>query len=345
MKVQTPKPSASPDVSRPNERSTQQQPPVLAGRIDDLRPSARLAVAYCLHDDDAFLAASIASFKSAGRVFAFVSKVPWHDEGAEYEPGDWERTARIARDAGAEVIVGEWASESEHRQSSMAWLLENCFTHALIPDGDEIIEPQLLQTLIQIAGVGIQSSVIGHQSKNPEPLITDYSITDHSLVPGIADRVYVHMDTYWKSPEYVIRPRERITPCILIDLRSVTHWKVREFHGGRPLTLSPEHGVLHHLSYCEPVPANAHQPSTLNSQPVFGRIARKLATFTHRDEIIPGWYENVWLAWDDNKLMRNLHPTHPQAYGFAEHIPVPEALSRASHQASVISLPLPITDH
>src|SRR5437588_685656 len=85
--------------------------------IKDRATLSRIAVCYILHDDASYLAASIASFKPAGDVFAFVSKLPWNGE-----PGDWERAERVARDAGAEVVVGEWATELEHRQAALAYL-------------------------------------------------------------------------------------------------------------------------------------------------------------------------------------------------------------------------------
>src|SRR5471030_1764837 len=56
------------------------------------------------------------------------------------------------------------------------------------------------------------SRVIRHERHRAvSPLIS-------RLREGIASRVHVHMDTYFKSPEYVIRPRENLTPIILLDL-------------------------------------------------------------------------------------------------------------------------------
>src|SRR5579862_8627864 len=95
----------------------------------------RIGVAYILHDDAWYLSDSIGSFREAGSVFAFVSKTPWHDAS-----GDWEHAAEVAREAGAEVLLGEWRSELEHRLAVQAALLERGFDWALIPDGDEIIE-------------------------------------------------------------------------------------------------------------------------------------------------------------------------------------------------------------
>jgi GT2 family glycosyltransferase/tetratricopeptide (TPR) repeat protein len=230
----------------------------------------------CAHDDHYYLRNVIEAAKSAGPVVCYVSKLAWNGS-----PGDWETTADIARAAGAEVVLGEWPDETLHRREALAEMQRRGYTFCLIPDGDEIIEPELLQSLLRIAKA------------------------------GVAERVYVHMDTYWKSPEYVIRPREQLTPLIMLDLREVEHVYIREYRGGRPLTLSPEHGVLHHLSYAGPD----------------CRIQRKLDTWGHRHEVLSDWYDRIWRAWDFNPHMRNLHPTHAWAYGWAERINVQEILS------------------
>ena len=47
---------------------------------------SKIAICYCLHDDHWFLEASIHSVRSAGEVFAFVSKVAWNGPA-----GDWEK--------------------------------------------------------------------------------------------------------------------------------------------------------------------------------------------------------------------------------------------------------------
>ncbi|MGI8922777.1 MAG: glycosyltransferase [Fimbriimonadales bacterium] len=239
---------------------------------------SKLAVAHCVHDDSYYLADSIESFKPAGPVFVFLSRTPWSGP-----TGDHKKAAVVARKAGAEVILGDWASELEHRLAAITTIRERGFSHVLIPDGDEIIEPGLLSTLEEIAR--------------------------HDL----ADRVYVEWDTYWKSPEYVIRPREGFTPAILLSTSAATPVGKRDFVGGRPLKLSSEYGIIHHLSYVGPDE----------------RIKRKISTFSHKNEVLPGWLSGVWEAWDRNKLLRDLHPTHPPAYSFAEHIAVPEILASA----------------
>lgn len=238
--------------------------------------TAGVPVCICVHDDHWYLGYTIRSWLEAGPVYVFVSRLAWNGE-----EGNWERCAEIAREMGAEIVLGDWADEDLHRRAAHQHMRDLGHRLVLTPDGDEVVEPSLLETLLSLARA------------------------------NVAERVHVHMDTYWKSAEYVIRPRERLAPIIFVDLEKTVHHHIREFSGGRALTLGPEFGVLHHLSYGGPDE----------------RIQKKIRSWGHRHEVVSGWYERVWMQWDRNRLMRNLHPTHPHAYRFAERIHVPAILS------------------
>ena len=255
--------------------------------------STSICVLSCLHDDYWFTARALASCETAGTILAFVNQKAWNGE-----PGDWQKCADAAGSVGAEVILGEWQDETEHRRFAMAEAKKRGYTHAIIPDGDEVLEPKLLQSLVEIAQA------------------------------GIAERVYAHMDTYWKSARYVIRPREQLTPVILIDLDQVEHAHIRDYRGGRQLVLGPEYGIIHHLSYAGPDE----------------RIERKLETWSHRHEVQSDWYRRVWRGWDHDKLMHNLHPTHPTAYGYAERIQIPEVLQGVWDEREIAMNPEPIAN-
>ncbi len=247
-----------------------------------------LCVLSCLHDDHWFTSKALESCKSAGPILAFINQKAW-----DGSVGDWQKCAEEAKRARAEVILGEWSDESEHRRFAMKEAKARGFTYAIIPDGDEVLDESLCLSLVEIAKA------------------------------GLAERVYAHMDTYWKSARYVIRPREQLTPVILINLEKVEHRYIRDYTGGRALTLPPEYGVIHHLSYAGPDE----------------RIERKLATWSHRHEVQPDWYRRVWCGWDQDPLMRDLHPTHPKAYGFAERIEIPKALSGVWDERPVATSP------
>lgn len=147
------------------------------------------------------------------------------------------------------------------------------------------------------------------------------SLAEHNL----ADRVYVSWDTYWgpvdEETAYVIRPREPYNPALLIRMNAVQYDGVRNFSGGRSLLLNESYGLVHHLSYAGPAE----------------RIRRKIATYGHRDEVQDRWYEAVYEQWFYDKGLRNLHPTRPESYQFAEHIHPPNELAKALRDGRALS--------
>ncbi|MBS1714934.1 MAG: glycosyltransferase [Armatimonadetes bacterium] len=240
-----------------------------------------LCVVYCVHDDRYYLEEAIGSFKGAGPVYAFVSRIPWH--GAL---GDWQAAGQAAVKAGATVVEGEWPDEDSHRRAALDFVKVQGYSFALIPDGDEIIEDRLLGQLVSVAA--------GDQ----------------------ADVVNVEWDTYWWSPEYVVRPREPFRPVMLVKLDTAHHVHLRQFIGDRTMSLGEKCGIVHHLSYCGPDE----------------RIRRKIGSWSHRREVVPGWYSDVWCRWKSDRALRHLHPTHPSNYGFAERIRIPAQLSSVAKE-------------
>ncbi len=230
------------------------------------------------HDDAIYLDAAFLALQGQVPSTLFLSKIPWNGP-----KGDWKGVQKQAKALGIELILGTWANETDHRRTVLEWARSKGIRRLLIPDTDEVLSSELLATLTELAGT------------------------------NLADQVHVEMDTYWKSPEYIIRPRERLRPVIMIDPTTVEHIHLRDYRGRRPLVLSAELGVLHHLSYAGPDE----------------RIRRKLVSWSHRDEIVPDWLTQVWERWDTDRTMGNFHPTHPEAYGFAERIPVPAVLEPA----------------
>ena len=243
--------------------------------------SSKTAICYCVHDDHTFLGASLSSYVAGLPIYVFVSEVAW--DGSS---GDWLSSSAIAKAHSCKVITGRWQSEEDHRRAAFDYLSKEGFGYVFIPDSDEVIEHRLLDTLCTIA-------------------------EQH-----LADRVYVTWDTYWgpidERTAYVIRPREGFNPALLINLEQAQYDGVRNFSSGRPLLLTGEHGIVHHLSYAGPAE----------------RIRRKISTYGHRDEVRARWYEAVYEQWHYDKLMQNLHPTHPEAYRFAERIYVPAELAQ-----------------
>src|SRR5579871_4831139 len=233
------------------------------------------AVSYVLNVDDTYLAASVAAATHFGPATCFVSNRAWN--GSD---GPWERVVKVAEAAGAEVITGDWPEEALHRKAALAEMKRRGIDYLLIPDGDEVPQAKLIENLIRIAEA------------------------------DLADVVNVAMDTFWQDVCHVIRPREALTPALMVKPRTCEQVHIRDYSGPRRLVLEAAYGLLLHISYGLPDE----------------RIRRKLQTWGHRTEVLDDWYRRVWLGWRENKLMRNLHPTAPQAYGFVEHISCPPEL-------------------
>src|SRR5687768_8374422 len=113
----------------------------------------KVCATYCLHEDSAFLASSLKALGTIP-VLALVSEVSWHGPA-----GDWESSRAAACAVGAEVIVGSWTSEYEHRRAAVEAARERGFTHALIVDGDEVIEASLLEAMLKVAEAGLAERI------------------------------------------------------------------------------------------------------------------------------------------------------------------------------------------
>jgi glycosyltransferase involved in cell wall biosynthesis len=117
---------------------------------------------------------------------------------------------------------------------------------------------------------------------------------------------YMSWWTYWKSERFRIDPPEGYTPSVFVRCQLGTFRENRHVAAALHAQLPPQVGMCHHMSY-----ARSNE-----------EILRKITTFSHSHEIRPGWYEEVWLAWDKNPQMQNIHPCYPDAYRRAVPQPV-----------------------
>jgi hypothetical protein len=115
-----------------------------------------------------------------------------------------------------------------------------------------------------------------------------------------AGQFRLRLNTYWKTnPFYVIDPPEPLRAHVLTRLRLGTGLVgIRRSTERWRITVPRHVAVLHHFSYARSS----------------DRVHQKLLNTLHRDELVPDWYENVWLRWDQDHGMENLHPTHPAEY-------------------------------
>jgi len=100
--------------------------------------------------------------------------------------------------------------------------------------------------------------------------------------------------TYWKTTEWRIDPPEKLVAALVVR-KDVRFERLRMFNGESTII---QRYVFHHLSLVR----------------TDEEVQDKLRLWGHASEVVPGWYENVWQAWDANNALENLHPTHPEAF-------------------------------
>lgn len=109
---------------------------------------------------------------------------------------------------------------------------------------------------------------------------------------------YMTCLTYWKSHRYRIDPPEHYKPPVFLKTGLAQFVERRHATAQYVGVIPPQLGVCHHMSYAR-----------TNEE-----LLKKITTFSHAEEVRADWYEKVWLGWDNNPLMENLHPVYPEAY-------------------------------
>ncbi len=113
------------------------------------------------------------------------------------------------------------------------------------------------------------------------------------------DYWHVRMITYWKSCYYRVDPIEPCEPVLFLKAGTGSFSDYRRAsEDGIHATIPMEVGFYHHMSYAR----------------TDDLVRQKITTFSHADEMQTGWYENVWLGWDSDHSMVDLHPVYPPAY-------------------------------
>lgn len=110
----------------------------------------------------------------------------------------------------------------------------------------------------------------------------------------------MRFNTYWKiRPFCKIDPPEPLKAYTITRVRPQTRFVGLRRSSERWKCAIPRNVVVcHHFSYARPAE----------------KVLRKIRSFSHRDDLVPNWYENVWLRWDDNHSLEDLHPMHPAEY-------------------------------
>lgn len=111
---------------------------------------------------------------------------------------------------------------------------------------------------------------------------------------------------YWKDLDTIVKP-DPILKAMLIrnDVRFIDNIRIEDMAVDAPIVPDV---ICHHLSWAK-----------TNDE-----IKTKLATYGHAKEIIPNWYEEVWLKDKDTDFA----PTNPTDYKSKEHYSCPDEIRR-----------------
>jgi len=103
--------------------------------------------------------------------------------------------------------------------------------------------------------------------------------------------------TYWRTRQWRIEPPEPLCAVVLSRLTPTTRYlDIRTTNEDKLLVCKDDRLRYHHYSY-----ARSNE-----------WIARKISSWSHSHQVIPDWYDRVWLGWTPD--MTDLHPTHPACY-------------------------------
>ncbi len=134
--------------------------------------------------------------------------------------------------------------------------------------------------------------------------------------------------TYWKSSRYRVDPPEATPFAVFVRTGTGRFVDNREYQADRQVAMPQETLMCHHMSYAR---SNA-------------QVLRKITTFGHARQVVPGWYENVWRKWDEDRSLENLNPCWPTAYRRIVEQPLdalPPAVRQMSTDTEQASLTLP----
>ena len=279
-----------------------------------------VAASLCLYDDDRFLAPLLADLEP--RVHAVVvhhALEPWF--GAPRPAARRRAAAAVAALAAASakmsVVVGDWPTEEAQRNSALrvAAALPCAPSHVLLVDGDEFWHPvELDRALALVADAERGGRRVGWAR--------------------------AAMATYFKSASSVVDPPEPLQILWLVetDRGSPTACAFSEARNWAcadgTLAADALAAKIDALGvFVDAATARCHHLSYVRTS---SELEAKVASFAHARDVVDGWVDDVWRAYDADPALEDLHPTHPAAFKRTKRQPLwalPPALRRLSLDA------------
>ena len=209
------------------------------------------------HNEEEFIEAQIRQWGGTP-VLVLVSKKSWNNDIPQYDA-----TADLARDMGAEVIEGYWKTEHDQRNYGLARFVT--FDRVFIADADEFYTKDDIEKM--------------------KRFIEDYR--------GEFQGAFVsRVRTYWKTLDYVFDPPDKHKPIVCVDPTMVQFYEHRQ---ARPIFVDEPF-----LQTLPILPVEMHHLSWVRSD---RKAQEKILAFSHAKDIHPDWIRDVWNAWTPNSNM------------------------------------------
>lgn len=228
-----------------------------------------LGAAYCVYNACSFLPESVQ------RIYPFVDKViflvnfnPWL--GVPFQ-GSLKDTLSMILDIPDEenkfeIVVEYWGNEAEQRNAGLMLLREQHIDWCLIIDDDELYNRNEIENVKHMLDAAVHAAyLIYHQI---------YWKDRNTLLEGENGMLFGSFPTFARTDGTVNFNENRM---ILVNKEHT--W----------FTLAAEVMVCHHMSYIR----------------TDEEMCRKIQNFSHANDVIPDWYERVWLG----NVNTNLHPS------------------------------------
>lgn len=243
----------------------------------------RLCAAYKVFNGALYLPYSLRSiYDFVDRIIIFLSTAPWN--GPIVPLDNTEEVIRNFPDP----------------QGKIRLIVRNCRYHEPTADGykNEFVEMnEILSCVVQETPQNTHYLYIdADEVYQPDQI---QKLRDFLEANPQIDVVHAPWRTYWKSFRYWIDPMEPHRPLVAFKIMPHTAFSgIRQVNNTHGHTFEGNELFFHHFSY------------SLTTE----MVQAKIKAWSHCNEIRQGWFENVWLAWDKNREMEELHPAWASAF-------------------------------
>lgn len=215
-----------------------------------------------------------------------MNETPWHGHSIDNSATLKKIEELCQKYKQCQFIRSSWVTEADQRNHALDLQKQNNITYTFIIDSDEVYSNEHIQ------------NIKNFMQRFPNAIA-----------------FHIEMDTFWTKNFYVIRPRENYSPLAVVKPDQFIFDYIRAGYTGKEAD-GTVHGPGHPAYRGLKIPADQAVCFHLSYARTDAFVKSKVSSFSEADDILSGWYENVWLKWKPEN--QNLHPINPPQYQKAE---------------------------